>query len=127
MKNRNLKAVLIGIPLSFALAFAGSSLAWLLLIGPTRPSSDKDALITLMLVQSLVMVPLVAVLVGVFVGLIAGRQAWKLAGVTLLPLLITSLIPGDFYFVELALSILYLLLGIAAAYAGARLARYIHC
>ena len=98
-----------------------------MLIGRTRSSSDKDALITLMLVQSLVMVPLVAVLVGVFVGLIAGRQSWKLAGVTLLPLLITSLIAANFYFVELLLSIGSLLLGIAAAYTTARLVRYIHC
>lgn len=63
MKNRNVKAVLIGIPLSFALAFAGARLAWLILIGATRNSSSKDALITLMLVQSLVVAPLVAVLV----------------------------------------------------------------
>jgi hypothetical protein len=121
MVTKDIGALVIGVLVSFVIALAGSALLWLFLIGRTRTSSNKDALVNLMILQALVVNPLMSILVGVFVAWFAQRAAWWLAGLSLLPLLIYGVLRAESRPAEILLSIVYLLLGLASAFGASRL------
>src|SRR5512132_1223436 len=117
--RRNLIAIIVGVFLSFALAFAAVRLAWLLIVGNVDRSENKDALVRLMLVQTFAVTPGVAIIVGAVVALIARRSGWWLGGAAVIPWFIYGLVrgaPG----IEIVLSVVYIALAFAAAFIVSR-------
>ena len=81
MITRNILSGFVGAILSFVFFLAGSRLAYFLLVGRGQTSSNKDALLNLMLLQAFVVNPGMALIVGLFVGWLTGKSAWWLAGI----------------------------------------------
>ena len=117
---RNLLVVLTGALLSYVFALAGSRLAWLLIIGNVENSDNKGALVRLMIVQTFVVIPGIAIMVGVFVGVLVQRSRWWLGGVTFLPFTVYGFIRDHPAGAEVFLLFAYLALAIAAAFIVSR-------
>ena len=100
---RNLLVVLTGALLSYVFALAGSRLAWLLIIGNVENSDNKGALVRLMIVQTFVVIPGIAIMVGVFVGVLVQRSRWWLGGVTFLPFTVLNRILNRFVVIAVGL------------------------
>ena len=122
---RNSIAVVASVLLSFALSFAGSRLAWLLIIGNVADSEDKDGIVRWMLWQTFAVVPGVAVVVGAFVASIVQRSGWWLGGIAVLPLFIYGFIRGA-RGIEIVLYVAYVGLGFAATFGVSRFKRKPH-
>ena len=90
---RNLLIVVAGSVLSFVLAFAGSQAAWVFIVGGGA-STNKEAIVRFMLVQTFAVNPGTAIIVGVFIASLVQRSRWWLGGITLLPLAVDGLIQG---------------------------------
>ena len=119
---RNSIAVAAGVLLSLALSFAGSRLAWLLIVGNVDHSENKDAIVRWMLWQTFAVGPGVAIIVGAFVASIVRRSDWWLGGVAVLPLFIYGFIRGA-RGMEIVLSVAYFGLAFAAAFGVSRFKR----
>ena len=108
--------------LSFALLFGGAWLAAQIIVRSHYfGTNNKDQLISYFLIQSLLLLPGVAVVVGIFVGMFVHKGAWWLAGISLLPLLIYGLGRGEVSGAEIFLNIIYLMLGLISAFGVSRL------
>ena len=116
---KNSIAVVAGVVLSAVLNVAGSRLVWLLIVGNVESSEDKDAIVRVMLWQSLFVVPLSSVVVGGVVAAIVARSAWWLGGVATLPLFVYGFRQGA-HGVQIVLSVIYVGLAFAAAYGVSR-------
>ena len=117
--TRKLIVFIAGIVLSFAVAFAGVRLAWLLVVGDVDASEDKNAIVRWLLVQTFVVIPGMALIVGGFVGWLVPRASWWLGGVCLLPFFAYGYIRAQSR-VQLLVSVACLLLSLAAAYLVSR-------
>jgi len=71
---------------------AGSRLAFFLVVGNADYAEKKDDIVSLMLVNELVLIPVVCVVVGALVAAITRRASWWLGGIAVLPLFIVGLI-----------------------------------
>jgi hypothetical protein len=119
---RNSIAVVAGVLLSFALSFAGSRLAWLLIIGNVDYSENKDAIVRWMLWLTFGVGPGVAIIVGAFVGFVVRRSGWWFGGVAVVPIFIYGFIRGA-RGVEIVLSVVYVGLAFVAAFVVSRFKR----
>ena len=116
---RNSIPVALGIPLSFALAFGGWRLSFLI-VGPSSTAAPMDAVGWRAALWAYVVAPMVFIVLAAAVALIVARSLWWLGGVTLLPLLIYGLTrPGGIFFIPLFVA--YIALAFAAALLASRL------
>ena len=112
-----------GTLLSFVLLFGGAWVAVQIIIhNHYFGTNNKDQLISFFLIQSIILLPGVAVVVGVLVGYLR-HEAWWLAGISLLPMLIYYLSKGEWSAGETVLNIIYLMLGLISAFGISRLRR----
>ena len=119
---RNLTGIALGVVLSFVLSLIGSWLTRLWIIGNVDFSENKDAIVRLMLLQTFVLAPAVAIIVGAFVASIVQRPLWWLGGLSMLPLLVYGFVRGGSA-IHIGLSGVYVLLALASAFLISRLKR----
>jgi len=119
--RRNSIALAAGVVLNLVLVVAGARLVWLLIIGNVETTENKDAIVRVMLWESLFVVPVASVVVGGVVASVVARSAWWLGGVAILPLFIYGLITAHGRHV--VLFVVYIAVAFAAAYIVSRLKR----
>lgn len=119
---RNSIGFVAGVLLSYVLIIGGARLAWLLIVGNVDSTDNKDAIVSIMLWQTLVVVPAVSVIVGGFVASIVTRSGWWLGGLATLPLFIHGFVSGV-RSRELLLFAVYMGLAFATAFVVSRFKR----
>ena len=90
---RNFIGFVAGVLLSYVLVISGARLGWLLIVGNVDSTDNKDAIVSVMLWNTLSVVP-VSVVVAVVVASIVARAEWWAGGVAVLPLIIHGFIRG---------------------------------
>jgi hypothetical protein len=115
--RKNILALIIAVVFSFVLVLVGQRISYSLCFGEDQSGAAyKSDLITFFLIQSFVVFPVSAMITGAFVGWFTQKSAWWLAGISLLPLLIYSLMVNSWERAEVFLSIIYLALSLASAF-----------
>ena len=118
-KLRNSIPVAVGVPHSFALAFGGWRLSFLI-VGSSSTAAPMDAVERRVVLWAYLVAPMVFIILAAAVALIVARSLWWLGGVTLLPLFIYGLTrPGAIAFIPLLVG--YIALAFAAALLASRL------
>jgi len=118
---RNFIGFVAGVLLSYVLIIAGARLGWLLIVGNVDSTDNKDAIVSVMLWNTLSVVP-VSVVVGAVVASIVARAGWWVGGVAVLPLIIHGLIRGADR-VEIVFYVVSVALAFAAAFIVSRFKR----
>ena len=118
---RNFIGFVGGVLLSYLLFISGARLGWLLIVGNVDSTDNKDAIVSVMLWNTLSVVP-VSVVVAVVVASIVARAGWWVGGVAVLPLIIHGFIRGA-DLVEILFYVVSVGLAFAAAFVVSRFKR----
>lgn len=102
------------------LIIAGARLGWLLIVGNVDSTDNKDAIVSVMLWNTLSVVPVSVVVGGVVASIVA--RAWWVGGVAVLPLIIHGFIRGADR-VEIVFYVVSVGLAFAAAFVVSRFKR----
>ena len=117
---RNFIGFVAGVLLSYVLIFVAWRVAWLFVVGNANQTDNKDAIVTLMVVQTAVIAPALSVVVGGVVASIVFRPRWWIGGIAVVPLIIHGLIRTGAYRPEIIFSIVCVVLAFAGAFVVSR-------